>query len=65
MLSSALLLRFPKYLFGKQSGGFAVEHVVLSRAGIRSNLDQFPRKLHKLSQLLVHVMVNRQSYDLT
>ena len=37
-----------------------MEHVVFSRAGIGSKFDQFQRKLHKLSQLLLHIIVNRQ-----
>ena len=41
-----------------------MEHAVLSRAGIGSIFDQFQRQLHKLSQLLVHIMVNRQIYEL-
>ena len=34
-----------------------MENCVLSRAGIGSYFDQFRRKLHKLSQQLVHIMV--------
>ena len=41
-----------------------MEHVVPSRVGIGSNFDQFQQKLHKLSQLLVHIIVNQQIYDL-
>ena len=45
-------------LLGCPRGGFVVEHDVLSRAGIGSDFDQCQRKLHKLSQLLVHTHVS-------
>ena len=62
---SRLCLRdFRSISLGFPRRGFVVEHVVPSRAGIGSNFDQFQRKLHKLSQLLLRIIANRQIYVL-
>ena len=63
-LVSALPSRFPKYFLGLSQWRFCSGTCCALRADIGSNFDQFHQKLQKLSQLLEHIVVNRQSYDL-